>query len=94
VENLGEDSNSWSSQRKGEKVEAFGFWSPSKSGKKCASSGGSTVASDRWEEEIWLIGFYVQEGEGGAHRKKDGSAPSDRIKIPINRWIGRELCMV
>jgi hypothetical protein len=37
-----------------------------------------------------LLGFYVQEGEGGAHRKKDGSALSDQIKIPVSHWIGRE----
>jgi hypothetical protein len=62
--------NSWSSQRKGAKVEAFGFRNSSKSGKKeCASSGehnshriggekrsGPLVSTSRKEQEKCIEG--------------------------------------
>jgi hypothetical protein len=38
-------------------------------GRKCASSGGSTAAVRSAGEEIWTVGFYVQEASGEAYRR-------------------------
>jgi hypothetical protein len=71
------------------KVEAFENWKFFQVlGRKCASSGGSTAAiRSAGEKKIWTVGFYVQEGAGGAHRGGDRQS-SDLTQIPVSRWIG------
>jgi hypothetical protein len=49
----------------------LGTWKFFQVRRKCAGSGGSTVAVRLGGEEIWTIGFYVQEMQGGVHGRND-----------------------
>jgi hypothetical protein len=63
TESAGEESNSWSSQRRKTKVEAFGLFEIlPRLGRKYASSGGSIEAiRSTGERDSGLLKFYVQE---------------------------------
>jgi hypothetical protein len=77
-------------ERRGAKVEAFGFWKFfqvwEESAQKLRREHNSRQIG--WRKEIWTVGFYVQEG--AQEKRTEGEIVSRWISFrnPVSRWIG------